>query len=87
MCCHTETRVEDQTFHLTQWQYTDTTPTCPNADPKTQGAWQASHWSAKFLSQLYDSARKNPVKGGTQTKNKKTQNRQRTETLDSWDSN
>ena len=36
----------DQTFHLTQSQYTDTGPTSPSADPITPGAWQGSHWSA-----------------------------------------
>ena len=45
-CCHTEIEVADQTFHLTQSQYTDTGPTSLNADPITQGAWQVSHWSA-----------------------------------------
>ena len=45
-CCHTEIEVADQTFHLTQSQYTDTGPTCPSADPITPGAWQGSHWSA-----------------------------------------
>ena len=43
-CCHTETEVADQTFYLTQSQYTDTGPTSPNADPITPGAWQGSHW-------------------------------------------
>ena len=32
-CCHTETEAADQTFHLTQSQYTDTGPTSPSADP------------------------------------------------------
>ena len=32
-CCHTEIEVADQTFYLTQSQYTDTGPTSPNADP------------------------------------------------------
>ena len=45
-CCHTEIEVADQTFHLTQSQYTDTGPTSPSADPRTPGAWQGSHWSA-----------------------------------------
>ena len=45
-CCHTEIEVADQTFHLTQSQYTDTGPTSPSADPITPGAWQGSHWSA-----------------------------------------
>ena len=45
-CCHTEIEVADQTFYLTQSQYTDTGPTSPSADPTTPGAWQGSHWSA-----------------------------------------
>ena len=45
-CCHTEIEVADQTFHLTQSQYTDTGPTSPSTDPITPGAWQGSHWSA-----------------------------------------
>ena len=47
-CCHTETEVADQTFYLTQSQYTDTGPTSPSADPISPGAWQGSHWSANF---------------------------------------
>ena len=47
-CCHTETEVADQTFYLTQSQYTDTGQTSPSADPITPGAWQGSHWSANF---------------------------------------
>ena len=47
-CCHTEIEVSDQTFYLTQSQYTDTGPTSPSADPITPGAWQGSHWSADF---------------------------------------
>ena len=57
-CCHTEIEVADQTFYLTQSQYTDTGPTSPSADPITPGAWQASHWSAIFLSHWYDSTPK-----------------------------
>ena len=37
-CCHTETEVADQTFYLTQSQYTDTGPTSPSADPISPGA-------------------------------------------------
>ena len=48
MCCHTEIEAADQTFYLTQSQYTDTGPTSPSADPITPGAWQGSHWSANF---------------------------------------
>ena len=47
-CCRTEIEAADQTFHLTQSQYTDTGPTSPSADPITPGAWQGSHWSANF---------------------------------------
>ena len=47
-CCHTEVEVADQTFHLTQSQYSDTGPTSPSADPITPGAWQGGHWSANF---------------------------------------
>ena len=42
-CCHTEIELADQTFYLTQEQYTDTGQTSPSADPKTPGAWQGSH--------------------------------------------
>ena len=37
-CCHTETEVANQTFYLTQSQYTDTGPTSPSADPIMPGA-------------------------------------------------
>ena len=47
-CCHTEIEVADQTFYLTQSQYTDTGLTSPSTDPLTPGAWQGSHWSANF---------------------------------------
>ena len=47
-CCHTEIELADQTFYLTQSQYTDTGPTSPTADPITPGAWQGSHWSANL---------------------------------------
>ena len=47
-CYHTETEVADQTFHLTQSQYTDTGPTSPSTDPITPSAWQGSHWSVNF---------------------------------------
>ena len=45
---YTEIEVADQTFCLTQSQFTDTGPTSPSADPITPGAWQGSHWSASF---------------------------------------
>ena len=47
-CCHTEIEVADQTFRLTQSQYTDTGPISLSTDPITPGAWQGSHWSANF---------------------------------------
>ena len=47
-CCHTEIEVADQTFHLTQSQYTNTRSTSPSTDPIEPGAWQGSHWSANF---------------------------------------
>ena len=47
-CCHTEIQVANQTFHLTQSQYTDTGPTSPSTDSFTPGARQDSHWSANF---------------------------------------
>ena len=43
MCCHTETEVADQTFHLTQSQYADTRLTSPSTDPIMPGAWQGSN--------------------------------------------
>ena len=36
-CCHTELEVADQTFYLTQSQYTDTGLTSPIADPVSPG--------------------------------------------------
>ena len=47
-CCHTEIEVADQTFYLTQSQYTDTGLTSPSTNPITPGAWQGRHWSANF---------------------------------------
>ena len=58
-CCHTEIEVADQTFYLTQSQYTDTRPTSPSAAPISPGAWQGSHWSVcQFLSHWYDMTKK-----------------------------
>ena len=63
-CCHTEIEVADQTFYLTQSQYTDTGPTSPNADPITPGAWQDSHWSANFEVTGMTRSQKNPAASG-----------------------
>ena len=49
-CCHTEVEVADQTFYLTQSQYTDTGPTSPSADPIMPGAWQGE--SMNFIVSL-----------------------------------
>ena len=59
-CCHTEIEIADQTFHLTQSQYTGTGPTSPSTDPITPGAWQGSHWSANFEVTGMTRPRKNP---------------------------
>ena len=66
-CCHTEIEVADQTFYLTQSQYTDTGPTRPSADPIMPGAWQGSHWSANFEVTGMTRPRKNPVANGNRT--------------------
>ena len=47
-CCHTEIEVADQIFHLTQSQYTDTSPTSPSTHSIMPCDWQGSHWSANF---------------------------------------
>ena len=67
-CCHTEIETADQTFHLTQSQYTDTGPTSPSADPITPGAWQGSHWSANFEVTGMTRPRKNPGSSGIRTR-------------------
>ena len=67
-CCHTEIEAADQTFHLTQSQYTDTRPNSPSADPITPGAWQGSHWSANFEVTGMTRPRKNPGASGIRTR-------------------
>ena len=67
-CCHTEIEVADQTFCLTQSQYTDTGPISPSADPRTPGAWQGSHWSANFEVTGMTRPRKNPGASGIRTR-------------------
>ena len=66
-CCHTEIEAADQTFYLTQSQYTDTGPNSPSADPITPGAWQGSHWSANVYVTGMTRPRKNPVASGIRT--------------------
>ena len=67
-CCHTEIEVADQTFYLTQSQYTDTGPTSPSTDPIIPGAWQGSHWSASFWVTGMTRPRKNPGASGIRTR-------------------
>ena len=67
-CCHTEMEAADQTFHLTQSQYTDTGPTSPSADPIMPDAWQGSHWSANFEVTGMTRPRKNPAASGFRTR-------------------
>ena len=67
-CCHTEIEVADQTFYLTQSQYTDTGLTSPSADPLTPGAWQGSHWSANVKVTGMTRPRKNPGASGIRTR-------------------
>ena len=64
ICCHTEKEVADQTFHLTQSQYTDTGLTSPSTDPITPGAWQGIHWSANFQVTGMTRPRKIPAQAG-----------------------
>ena len=71
MCCHTEIEVADQTFYLTQSQYTDTRPTRPSAesaDPMTPGVWQGSHWGVNFEVTGMTRPRKNPGASGVRTR-------------------
>ena len=63
-CCHTEIEAADQTFYLTQSQYTDTGPTSPSADPITPGAWQGSHRSANVEVTGMTWPRKIPAQAG-----------------------
>ena len=44
-CCRTEMEVADQSFCLTQSQYTDTGPASPIADLTTPDAFQGSNLS------------------------------------------
>ena len=46
--CQTEIEAAGQTCCLTQSQNTDAGPASPSAEPALPGAWQGSHWSAKF---------------------------------------
>ena len=67
MCRYTQIGVADQTFYLTQSQYTDIGPASPSTDPITPGAWQGSHWSANFEVTGMTRPAKNPGASGNQT--------------------
>ena len=68
MCCHIEIEVADQTFYLTQSQYTDTGPTSPSTDPLTPDAWQGSHWGASFWVTGMTWSQKHPGTSGIRTR-------------------
>ena len=63
-CCHTEIEFADQTFHLTQVQYTDTGPISPSTDPITPGAWQVATGVPSFNSLVSDMGLGKSEKGG-----------------------
>ena len=63
-CCHTEIEVADPTLHLTQLQYTDTSP---STGPTTLSAWQGSRWSEKFSVTGMTQLRTNPFATGIRT--------------------
>ena len=67
-CFHTEIEAADQTFYLTQSQYTDTGPTTPSVDPIMPDAWQGSHWSANFEVAGMTRPRKNPATSEIRTR-------------------
>ena len=64
MCCHTETEVADQTFYLTQSQYTDTGPTSPSADPITPAPGRVATGVPIFKSLVWLDPEKIPVQAG-----------------------
>ena len=46
-CCHTETEASDQTYYLTQPQYTYARPSGPGTDPVMPAVWQGGHLTTK----------------------------------------
>ena len=68
MCCHTEIEVADQTFQLTQSQYTDAGPTSPRTESTMPDSWQGSHWSANFQVTGMTRPWKNSVASGIRTR-------------------
>ena len=67
-CCSSEIEVADQTFCLTQSQYTYTGPNNPSADPVTPGVWQGSQWNTNLISLWYDSTWKKGPRPQRQSK-------------------
>ena len=68
-CCHTETEVADQTFYLTQSQYTDAGPTSPSADPITQVPGRLATGVPIFKSLVWLDPGKNLGASGVRTRN------------------
>ena len=52
-CCHTDVEVADQTFYLTQSQYTDTGPTSTSADPATPVPGRVATEEPNFKSSVW----------------------------------
>ena len=63
-CCHTEIEVADQTFYLTQSQYTDTWPTSPSADAITPGDGRVATGVPIFKSLVWLDPEKIPAQAG-----------------------
>ena len=66
-CCHTETKVTDQTFCHTQPRYSDTRPTSPGADPIRSGVWRGSQWNTNLqVTDMTRPVKRSRVKAGTE---------------------
>ena len=63
-CCHTEIEAANQTFHLTQSQYTDTGPTSPSADPIRQAPGRVATGVPIFKSLVWLDPEKIPALAG-----------------------
>ena len=63
-CCYTEIQVADQTFYLTQSQYTDTGPTSPSADPIPQAPGRVATGVPIFKSLVLLDPGKIPAQAG-----------------------
>ena len=66
--CHAEIEVADETFRLTQSQYSDTGPTSPSADSIMPGAFQGNTGESFILKSLVrPHLEKDPRQSGNQT--------------------